>query len=163
MSTNRNTLTIKSTANSLQTKPLSHQTGAWVAVYRQSFPAIASNTTTSGKPEDPRPASSVGAAADDPDAPYVDSSKKAVVALKHRGGGNPSHETSGGKANQSSSSSSSRAILQMKKTDLSLQLVQKELRHRVLEEKLNFDAASPGEDGFLGVGAGILSEDAENA
>ena len=159
MSTNRNTLTIKSTANSLQSKPLSHQTGAWVAVYRQSFPAIASNTTTSGKPEDPP--SSVGAAADDPDAPYVDSSKKVVVALKHRGGGNPSHEASGGKANQSSSSSSSRAILQMKKTDLSLQLVQRELRHRVLEEKLNFDAASPGEDGFLGVG--ILSEDAENA
>jgi hypothetical protein len=92
VSTNRNTLTIKSTANSLQTKPLSHQTGAWVAVYRQSFPAIASNTTTSGKPEDPLAASSVGAAADDPDAPYVDSSKKAVVALKHRGGGNPSHE-----------------------------------------------------------------------
>ena len=164
MSTNRNTLTIKSTANSLQTKPLSHQTGAWVAVYRQSFPAIASNTTTSAKPEDPLPASSsVGAAPDDPDAPYVDSSKKAVVALKHRGGGNPTHEASGGKANQSSSSSSSRAILQMKKTDLSLQLVQRELRHRVLEEKLNFDAASPGDDGFLGVGAGILSDDAENA
>jgi len=160
VSTNRNTLTIKSTANSLQTKPLSHQTGAWVAVYRQSFPAIASNTTTSTKPEDPLAASSVGAAADDPDAPYVDSSKKAVVALKHRGGGIPSHEASGGKAN---SSSSSRAILQMKKTDLSLQLVQRELRHRVLEEKLNFDAASPGEEGYLGVGAGILSDDAENA
>ena len=85
MSSNRNTLTIKSTANSLQTKPLSHQTGAWVAVYRQSFPAISS--TTSSKPEDPQPAASSFVPLDDSDAPYVDSSKKAVVALKHRGGG----------------------------------------------------------------------------
>lgn len=84
---NRNTLTIKSTANSLQTKPLSHQTGAWVAVYRQSFPAISSTTTTSSKPEEPLPASS-SFALDDCDAPYVDSSKKVVVVLKHRGGGN---------------------------------------------------------------------------
>ena len=82
---NRNTLTIKSTANSLQTKPLSHQTGAWVAVYRQSFPAISSTTTTSSKPEEPLPASF---ALDDCDAPYVDSSKKVVVVLKPRGGGN---------------------------------------------------------------------------
>ena len=89
MSSNRNTLTIKSTANSLQTKPLSHQTGAWVAVYRQSFPAI-SSTTTSSKPEDPQPATF--APLDDSDAPYVDSSKKAVVALKHRGGGGNTQE-----------------------------------------------------------------------
>jgi hypothetical protein len=52
----------------------------------------------------------------------------------------------------------------MKKTDLSLQLVQRELKHRVLEEKMNLlDMPSGGEDGFLGVGAGLLSDDAENA
>lgn len=51
----------------------------------------------------------------------------------------------------------------MKKTDLSLQLVQRELRHRVLEEKLNVEVPSTGEEGLIGVGAGLLSDDAENA
>jgi hypothetical protein len=52
----------------------------------------------------------------------------------------------------------------MKKTDLSLQLVQRELKHHVLEEKMNLlDMPNAGEDGFLGVGAGLLSDDAENA
>ena len=51
----------------------------------------------------------------------------------------------------------------MKKTDLSLQLVQRELKHRVLEEKMNLDMPNAGEEGFLGVGAGLLSDDAENA
>jgi hypothetical protein len=64
-----------------------------VAVYRQSFPAISSTTTTSSKPEDPQPATSSFAPLDDSDAPYVDSSKKvAVVALKHRGGGGNTQE-----------------------------------------------------------------------
>jgi hypothetical protein len=58
-----------------------------VAVYRQSFPAISS--TTSSKPEDP---TSSFAPLDDSDAPYVDSSKKVVVALKHRGGGGHTQE-----------------------------------------------------------------------
>jgi hypothetical protein len=51
----------------------------------------------------------------------------------------------------------------MKKTDLSLQLVQRELKHRVLEEKMSLEVSNAGEEGFLGVGAGLLSEDAENA
>lgn len=53
----------------------------------------------------------------------------------------------------------------MKKTDISLQLVQRELKHRVLEEKMNLldMPSAAGEDGFLGVGAGLLSDDAENA
>jgi hypothetical protein len=51
----------------------------------------------------------------------------------------------------------------MKKTDLSLQLVQKELKHRVLEEKMNLDMPNAGDDGFLGAGSGLLSDDAENA
>ena len=71
-----------------------------MAVYRQSFPAIATNTTTSSKQEDPLPATS-SFALDDSDAPYVDSSKKAVVALKHRGGGNTQDkpQETAGKAN----------------------------------------------------------------
>lgn len=51
----------------------------------------------------------------------------------------------------------------MKKTDLSLQLVQRDLKQRVLDEKFNPEASNAGEDGFLGVGAGLLSEDSENA
>ena len=98
----RNALTIKSTANSLQSKPLSHQTGAWVAVYRQSFPAISSSNTSSSNnhkhkqhqqpTEDPLPPDLRAPPLDDYDAPYVDSAssskKVVVVALKHRGGGN---------------------------------------------------------------------------
>ena len=56
----------------------------------------------------------------------------------------------------------------MKKTDLSLQLVQRELKHRMLEEKLNHLEGGPnnggGEEGLIGIGAaGLLSDDAENA